>query len=124
MEATIQEFNAIREGINRKDIYPFHHRSFLGVTSWKQDPAKTRISCCNGNGKGSLDRFDLPIEGKFAQNEKVIQPLFLNHLRSSQDSNRHGKVKGSPFLLDIGWSEINGNSPGGKIMSLNSWLLP
>jgi hypothetical protein len=52
-----------------------------------------------------------------AQDKIVTQLSLLNDLHCGQDPNGHGKIKGSPFLLHIGWSQVDGDSSGGKVIA-------
>jgi hypothetical protein len=47
----------------------------------------------------------------------LIEFSLLNYFCSGQNANGHGKVEGCPLFLDIGWSEVNCNPPGRKIVT-------
>jgi hypothetical protein len=47
----------------------------------------------------------------------MSQFALLNYFGRREDANGHREIEGCPFLLDIGWSEIDSDPSGGKVIA-------
>ena len=77
------------------------------VLRWHQYSRYLCLTRCQGHWHGASHSFDAPIERQFPDHDILVQLVRMDIPGSVQDAQGNGKVKGRPFLAQVGWGKIH-----------------
>ena len=107
LRRAVEERYHFRQMLKAVHLYAIHDRRLVGVLGGNNHSAKTVVLGCQCNRQTAVNRAQMTIKRKFAQDKELREQLALHQLCCSQLTYRKGKVECRTFLLKVGWRHVN-----------------